>query len=173
MNLRDFERSPANPAQSIRQEKKKMTIDEYWSQFLHATGRDPATKYFECFHFELSEYWANELLRLVLAGQKRATASSLRAFEAEGTRPPQPGDLSIVTDWEGTPRCVIETTSVTMLPFGDMTFELCSREGEDDCLESWIEGHRRFFAAEGKALGYEFDEGMTVVFEEFEVVYRG
>lgn len=148
-----------------------MTAEGFWAGFLRETGRDTDTRYFECFHFEMSEKWANELLRLVLIGQKRATASSLWAFEKEGGRLPGAGDLSIVTDWEGNPRCVIQTTAVTVMPFRDITFDICRREGEDDDLESWRRGHTRFFTEEGKELGYAFSEDMPVVFEDFEVVY--
>ncbi len=151
---------------------RKEEIDQFWGEFLHNTGRDSQTTYLEAFHFEVSEYWANELLRLVLIGQKKATASSQRAYEAKGDRVPQAGDLSIVTDWNGTPRCVIETKQVLLLPFQDMTYEICKREGEDDNLESWQKGHIRFFKEEGEELGYEFTEDMPVVFEDFEVVYR-
>ena len=148
-----------------------MSIDRFWKDFLSHTGRDPETKYISCFHFELTERWANELLGLVLSGKKRATASSLISFEIENEPLPGPGDLSIVTDWAGEPRCVIETTCVTVLPFNAMTFDICSREGEDECLETWVDGHRRFFTAEGNEMGYEFCEDMPVVFEDFEVVY--
>lgn len=149
-----------------------MDIDLFWRIFLEETGRDANTQYLECFHFDLNERSANELLALVLEGKKRATASSLYAFEAEGCEMPKPGSLSIVTDWDGEPHCVIETTAVTVLPFREITFSLCSREGEDDSLESWRRGHRRFFTEDGKALGYAFSEDMPVVFEDFEVVYR-
>ncbi|MDR1704278.1 MAG: ASCH domain-containing protein [Clostridiales bacterium] len=148
-----------------------MTIGEFWNAFITETGKDPSLKYIEAFHFELTERWANELLALVLEGKKRATASSLTALELEMERLPHPGDYSIVTDWAGNPRCVIETTAVTVIPFNEMTFDICKREGEDDSLESWKEGHRRFFTAEGKQLGYRFAEDMPVVFEDFEVVY--
>jgi uncharacterized protein YhfF len=146
--------------------------EDFWQKFLNDTGRNPDARPFECFHFELSERLANELLALVLSGKKRATASSLRSFEAQGAPPPRPGDLSVVTDWDGNPRCVIETTAVAVLPFRDVTFEICRREGEDDNLESWRRGHTRFFAEEGKALGYEFSDDMPVVFEDFRVVYQ-
>lgn len=147
-------------------------IAAYWAAFLAATGRDPATPCLEYFHFELTEGAANALLDLVLRGVKRATASSLRAFEREGMAPPQPGDLSIVTDWDGRPRCIIATTAVTVLPFREMTYDLCRREGEDDDLASWQRNHVAFFTAEGRALGYIFDWDMPVVFEDFEVIYR-
>ncbi len=149
-----------------------MTIEAFWMDFLKHTNRDKDTRYFECFHFDLNEHLANELLALVLSGKKRATASSLYAYQAEGCEPPTVGSLSIVTDWEGNPHCVIETTAVTILPFREVTFAICSREGEDDSLESWQRGHRRFFTEDGAALGYEFSEDMPVIFEDFSVVYR-
>lgn len=147
-------------------------IKAFWKEFLRKNGLDEQTEYIECFHFELTEYWANELLRLVLEGQKRATSSSLWGYENNGEKSPQPGDYSIVTDWEGNPRCVIQTTSVTVLPFNRITYELCKLEGEDDNLESWQEGHRSFFRREGEERGYSFSEEMPVIFEEFQVVYR-
>lgn len=147
-------------------------IDIFWKDFLIKTNRCETTKYLDVFHFELTEKWANELLRLVLIGQKKATASSLWSYEIEGERVPKVGDLSIVTDWEGVPRCVIETSAVTIIPFSEITYDICKREGEDDTLESWRAGHRRFFKGEGKELGYEFSNDMPVIFEDFEVVYQ-
>ena len=148
-----------------------MSVAEFWRRFLAETGRDGATEYMDCYNFCATEELANELLSLVLSGQKCATSSAVAAYEAEGERLPQVGDLCIVTDWDGKPGCVIETTAVTVLPFCEMTFEICSREGEDETLESWQEGHRRFFAEDARALGYEFSEEMAIVFEDFKVVY--
>lgn len=146
-------------------------IDEFWKRFLQTTNRNESENYSSVFHFELTEYWANELLRLVLEGKKRATCSSLESFIIQGEELPRQGSLSIVTDWDGTPRCVIETTQITILPFKDMTFNMCKREGEDECLETWVDGHTKFFTNEGKELGYEFSPDMPVIFEDFEVIY--
>ncbi len=148
-----------------------MTKDTFWREFLEKTGKPGNTRYLECFHFDLTEEWANKLLVLVLSGKKKATSSSLWAYEKEGSRIPEVGDYSIVTNWDGTPHCVIETTAVTILPFNEISFEICRREGEDDCLASWQQGHRNFFTEEGKMLGYEFCETMPVIFEDFKVVY--
>jgi len=147
-----------------------LTKEEFWQEFLEFKENKSLT-YFDCFHFELTEELANELLELVLLGKKQATSSSLLAYEIGNDRIPKAGDYSIVTDWNGTPRCVIETTSVTILPFRDITFEICKREGEDDTLDSWQVGHKYFFIEEGKELGYEFSEEMLVVFEDFKVVF--
>ena len=148
-----------------------MTVQAFWSQFLREAGLSPDTPYYSCFYFGGTEELANELLRLVLTGRKRATSSSLWAYELEGEKLPQEGDLSIVTDWAGTPRCVIRTTRITVLPFREMTFEICRREGEDENLQSWREGHIHFFTLDWEELGYAFSEDMPVVFEDFQMLY--
>lgn len=148
-------------------------VSEFWQQFLTAKGLPQDTQYAEVFHFEMSEYWANELLRLVMRGKKRATSSSLWGYEIEGDKLPVRGQYSIVTDWDGMPRCVIKTTAVKVLPFKDVTFELAVREGEDASLEDWQKSHVSFFTEEGNALGYEFTWDMPVIFEEFRLEYKG
>lgn len=121
-------------------------------------------------HFERTEKAANYLLGLVLAGKKRATSSSLWAYEIEGEAVPKVGDRCVITYWDGTPGCVIETTNVRIIPYADMTYEIARLEGEDDTLESWQKTHQQFFTEEGKELGYTFSENMPVVFEEFKVI---
>lgn len=148
------------------------TIEIYWQGFLEAKGLPQDLRYNSCFHFELTEKLANKLLDLVLKGIKKATSSSLVGYEIEGEPVPKEGEYHIITDWEGHPRCVIETVKVTILPFKEITYDICKREGEDDTLESWQRGHIRFFEAEGKELGYTFTENMPVIFEDFEVIYR-
>lgn len=149
-----------------------MTINQFWHNFLIETEQDLNLLYIEAFHFELTETLANNLLALVLRGKKQATASSLLAYTKQNSRIPTVGDYYIVTDWNGLPHCVIQTTAVTILPFEAITYDICKREGEDDNLESWQSGHRMFFINEGKVLGYQFSEDMPVVFEDFKVVYR-
>jgi uncharacterized protein YhfF len=146
-------------------------IEAFWKRFLSEQQLDESTKYLEAYHFEVTKEGANNLLELVLSGVKRATASSLPAWNIEGTKP-RVGDYSIVTDWDGKPRCVIRTVQTTEMPFREMTYEICKREGEDECLETWQQNHRTFFTADGKELGYEFTEDMIVLFEDFEVVYH-
>ena len=124
----------------------------------------------EHWHFELTESACNHLLDLVLAGKKRATSSSLLSFKLSGEEVPKAGDLSVITNWEGVPRCVVVTTTVRVMRYGDITFDIAKLEGEDDSLESWRASHERFFREEGAELGYSFSEDLGVVFEAFEVV---
>ena len=124
----------------------------------------------EKWHFELTEDACNSLLDLVLKGQKRATSSSLAAFELGGETMPKEGELSVITDWGGNPRCVVRTKKLHILPYEEITYDLAKLEGEDETLDSWKRSHERFFTREGEMLGYHFSPQMPVVFEEFEAV---
>lgn len=143
-----------------------------WGRFLSDTNRPADTPCYECFHFCNTEKAANALLALVLTGQKTATTSCKACYDAAGEPLPFVGSLSLVTDFAGTPACVIETAAVTVMPFCDMTYEICKREGEDRTLDTWQDNHRRFFALECADLGLVFEEKMDVVFEDFTVIHR-
>lgn len=124
----------------------------------------------EKWHFEITEGASNYLLGLVLEGKKRATASSLWAYEIENESIPKAGDRSIITYWDGTPGCIIRTTNVRIIPYCEITYDIAKLEGEDDTLESWQKNHIQFFTEEGRQLGYTFSDDMPVIFEEFEVI---
>ena len=147
--------------------EKAEIINTFWENFLLKTNRDKDIKYIDSFHFELTKRWADELLRLVLQGKNKqhlVVYWPIKLEEIEFL-------ISIVTDWEGIPKCVIETTNVMIIPFKEITFDICKLEGEDDNLESWREGHISFFSREGKELGYTFTEDMPVIFENFKMVF--
>ena len=148
-------------------------LSRFWGEFALATSGANEERFYEAFFFGDSEDMATELAELVLQGTKRATAGALWSYEAEGQRLPQPGDLSIVTDWPGQPLCVIQTQSVEVLPFREVTAEFAATEGEGDgSLSFWQKAHREFFSRECAAVGKEFSESMLVVCERFAVVYR-
>lgn len=80
--------------------------------------------------------------------------------------------LGVVTDWGGTPLCVIETTHVEVVPFDRVDERFAATEGEGDgTLRYWRDAHRRFFSRECARIGRQPDLRMPVVCERFEVVY--
>jgi uncharacterized protein YhfF len=145
----------------------------FWRAFTEVTEGAHESRFYEAFYFGDSEDMAIELAGLVLKGTKRATAASAWSYEAEGQRVPQPGDLSIVTDWSSRPLCIIETQAVEVLSFAEVTAEFAAAEGEGDgSLSYWQSEHREFFSRACAAAGKEFTESMLVVCERFAVVYR-
>ncbi len=147
-------------------------IQRFWSGFAAQWDSDPAERFYEVFHFDDHESSANELGQLVIEGTKQATATLLWSFEIEDKPIPQPGYLSVVTNWHGEPLCVIETTRLDVVPFNEVTAEFAAIEGEGDgSLRHWREVHSHYFARECARLGREFAPDMPVVCEQFKVVY--
>jgi hypothetical protein len=82
------------------------SVESMWSALTEARPDlvDERTTH-SAWHFCDNESDANELVELVLAGRKRATAGLLSSYESEGEPLPQVGDLSVVTDWDSTSAC--------------------------------------------------------------------
>ncbi|MGN7975232.1 ASCH domain-containing protein [Serratia sp. 22264] len=107
---------------------------------------------------------ANELLQLVLSGDKTATCGSYASYRQE--KSPLLGDYSVILDGRGEPACVIRTLSLRLIRYCDVSAEMAAKEGEGDkSLAFWQQGHRAFFSREGS-----FAPDMWLVFEEFELV---
>lgn len=148
-------------------------LADFWKSFADSNGDVDAARFYEVCVFGDSETLANELAELVLRGTKRATAGSVWSYEGEGNRIPVPGDLSIVTNWAGSPLCIIETESVEVVPFSEVSAEFAALEGEGDgSLSFWREAHRQYFTRECAQAGRQFSEDMLVACERFKVAYQ-
>ncbi len=148
-----------------------MTRGEFWVKFLKTSGKGPETTYRNSYHFAMDEKTSDELLDLIIKGEKKGSASCFLAYQATGEKPPNPEDYNIITDWQGTPTAVIKTSSVFVLPFKDVGQDIVDREGEGMSLEDWRKEHRKLFLKEGEKLGYEFTDESPIVFEMFDMVY--
>ena len=128
---------------------------------------DLAARYPDAQHFTFGDTreLCDELLALVRDGWKTATCMPLAHVAAGHEAMPQVGRQDIVTDWDGAPVLVIETTEVSLCPFEEVPEEFALAEGEDATLESWQDNHRRYFERNG---GWTSD--MMLVCERFRVV---
>jgi uncharacterized protein YhfF len=116
---------------------------------------------------------ADELLALVLAGVKTATAEAVAVFGAQGEAIPQAGDLNIVLAGDGQPAGIVETTDVQNRSFNQVSADFAYDEGEDDrTLLTWRAGHMRYWNRVLPEFGLAFDPEMLVVCERFRLVYQ-
>jgi len=78
----------------------------------------------------------------------------------------------VVTGWERSPLCVIETSTVEVRAFEDVSPEFAEAEGEGDgSLNSWRTNHWSYFGRVCKTLARERSFRVPVVCERFLVVY--
>ena len=125
----------------------------------------------DSFYFCTDEESANHLASLVVQGEKQATASLLWSYEADNEPLPEVGQLSVITNWEGEPQCIIQVTEVDIKPFNKVTAEFAFTEGEGDkSLDYWRKVHWEFFSKECEVVGRKPAENMPVILEKFKVI---
>ena len=154
---------------------RKNSIEIVLNKYLNLIGENENTtklKY-NSWSFGDNKELADELVDIVLRGEKTATTSLYCLYEIENESLPKVGDLGVVTDFDENAKCVIKTNKVSVLPFLEVNAEFAYKEGEGDkSLEYWRECHINFFSRLLKELDMNFSEDMLVVCEEFVVVYK-
>ena len=119
-----------------------------------------------------SKELADELIALVLAGTKRATAAAVVEFERAGESIPEPGGLWIACDGSGIPRALLRTTEVRVGPLSSVDQAFAWDEGEGDRTRHWwFDAHERFFRRFLPTIGETFSADLPTVFERFEVLF--
>ncbi len=142
----------------------------FWERFLSHAGEDGLFSDVACFGD--SAEMADELLDLVINGDKRATAGSMLEYEDEGLATPAAGDRWIACDGTGTPRAVLRTTEVRVGPLSSVDEAFAWDEGEGDRTRAdWLRFHTAYFVRRFEDLGEQFHPDIEVCFERFEVVY--
>lgn len=147
-------------------------LDEYWEKFLKDTNRDPDDHCSGDLQFEAKGFVGDELLALVMAGKKTALFSSFPTFAIDGEPLPVSGELYLVLDRGGNPRCVIEMETVQVIPFNEVTWEMAQKEGEDESMQDWREKQQDYLEEEGSILGFDFTPDLKLVYQTFKIVYR-
>jgi uncharacterized protein YhfF len=148
-----------------------MKVCDFWEEFCRFSGLDPSTPY-QVWYFGNESQQARTLAELVLSGKKTATASLLETNLREPEKAPIDDGYSVVTNFEGEPMCVIQTTEIRHLPFNDVDAAFAYDEGEDDqTLRSWHEGHWAYFTRESAEIGFDFDENSIVCCERFRLLF--
>ena len=115
---------------------------------------------------------ADELLALVLAGTKRATAGLVTDFAHEAEPLPRIGGHWVACDSAGRPRAILRTTELRLGPLHSVDDAFAWDEGENDRTRaSWLAGHLAYFTRTQHARGEVWSDELEVVFERFRVVW--
>ena len=85
---------------------------------------------------------------------------------------PISGELYIVVDNNDEPVCVIETQSIEIIPFEEISWQMAKLEGEDNSFEEWKNKQIAIISDEGDILGFEFSTDIRMVFQTFTVIYK-
>ncbi|MEN8790395.1 MAG: ASCH domain-containing protein [Flavobacteriaceae bacterium] len=152
---------------------KNASARDLWGDFLDSHLEYAFVDEPRVTHFCDNEKEANNCLKLVLKGSKRATSHSLLGLQLREERLPKIGDFTIITDWKGNARCIVRTVAVRLKPFFSIRESYAKIEGEGDkSLSYWKKTHWDYYTRELEALGRQPADSMIVVCEIFEKVYQ-
>lgn len=150
---------------------KPKEVTEFWNAF-RARMNIPVESTYQVWYFGNTAEMADELLQLVLIGKKCATASLPYEFEDKPEQAPVEGGYSVVTDFEGHPKCVLRTTELRTVPYNEVDARFAFDEGEgDQSLDYWHGVHWDYFSRQCIDLGIHPSETMPVNCEWFELLY--
>ena len=152
---------------------KSPAADAYWEEFQKETGLQGGR--YVAAKFGDSPTMADELLGLVLAGRKCATASLARDYcRPDGDPFPQEGDYVVWLDGSGHPRCITRTTQLEVKPLSQVDDLFAWDEGEGDRTRAWwLDAHRRYFQRQADREGFPMHDEIETVFERFQLVWMG
>lgn len=153
----------------IMDQEKSALTERYWADFVENAGIDGRS--YCVVTFGTTKIMANDLLSLVLSGRKRATTSLLRDYHGD-TPLPQVGDYVVVLDGSAKPRCIWQTTELTVKPFVEVDESFAWTEGEGDgSLDYWLSAHRKYFSSQSQVEDFEMHDRIETVFEKFQIVW--
>ncbi|QOV10153.1 ASCH domain-containing protein [Viridibacillus arvi] len=144
---------------------------ELWENFKKLNPDTPNN--YEVWAFGDTNEMADELVELVIAGTKTATASCHLLYEMEKEPIPLVGLYNIILNGKDEAVAIIKTVSVEVCPFDEVSEEQAYLEGEGDrTLKYWRNVHEAFFRRELEDKKQEFHNKLLIVFERFELVYK-
>lgn len=151
--------------------KDTKQVKDFWQEFCQASGVNHETPY-QVWYFGNSSEMAEKLLELVIEGKKRATAGLTWENEKKPEEAPILNGYSVITDFDGNPKCVIQTTDIQIVPFNEVDAEFAFAEGEgDQSLDYWRAEHWEFFSTACLEIGREPNQEMPVCCEKFNLLY--
>lgn len=150
----------------------KLAASEYWEEFLRLNPAIAPETPYQAWYFGNSPEMALELAELVISGKKTATASLAAVNEVKPDEAPVPDGYSVVTDFDGNPKCVIQTVEIRHMPYLDVDADFAAAEGEGDrSLDYWRKVHWEYYSREAAELKIDFDEHSIVCCERFKLLF--
>lgn len=150
---------------------KTAEVEAFWNAARARLGLADADYHVCTFADPRYASYHDELLDLVGAGMKRATAHLALDFEINGVRRREIGDYWIVVDTASKPRYLVRVTDIDVRPFNQVEASFAAREGEGDMsLGYWAKVHREYFEPQCADWGVAWSDDLLMVCEGFELI---
>lgn len=149
------------------------TPEILWQDYITAYPEYASSPMPDADFFHNNEADANRLGKLILEGKKTAASSLYWLYQEYKVDVPRPGDMQIVTDFEGNALAIIATVQVDTVPFHKVSPEYAATDmgTTEQPLEKWKKAHWAFFESFLAESGEQPTEDMLIVCERFKKVW--
>ena len=153
--------------------KRSPRTEKYWQDFIRSlVDKKSVPNSYVIYQFGNRKQLADELAELVRTGIKTATSTLLWELGYDGEPMPKVGDLAMVTNWDGEPRCIIEIVEVELKNFSEVDEQFAYDYGEGErTLAWWREDMLQYYSKICKRIDKTPSENMPLVCERFRVLY--
>lgn len=150
------------------------TVEGFWQRCLPTLSQPPADGFYRVRAIGGTPEATATITKLILSGDKTGTFTSPWMYEGDRSITPVVGGYSVLLDETDSPRAVLRTTGLMIVPFNQITENETAIDGPAiRSLDVWRPVHVRFFTGELAARGKDFVETMPVTVEKFTVVCTG
>ncbi len=149
------------------------TVYEMWDNFTESNPEFYKDELPDSDYFHNNEEDANRLAKLILSGKKQAGSNLYYFYEEAKADLPKIGTKSIVTDFDGKARAIIEIKKVDTIPFNQISKDYAELDMGTNIepLKKWKKAHWDFFANAMEQSGEKPTEEMLIVCEWFETIW--
>ena len=149
------------------------TVYEMWGNFTESNPEFKKDELPDSHPFHNNKEDANRLAELILSGKKKAGSNLYFWYEEANADLPKIGTKSIVTDFDGKARAIIEIKKVDTIPFNQISKDYAELDMGTNIepLKKWKKAHWDFFANAMEQSGEKPTEEMLIVCEWFETIW--
>ena len=149
------------------------TVYKMWKDFTNSNLEFKKQQIPEATFFHNNEVDANRLAELIVNGKKSAGSGLYLWYQEANANLPKIGTMTIVTDFHGKARAIIETRKVDTIPFNKISKVYAEMDmgTSNEPLKKWKKAHWDFFSDALKASGQKPTEDMLIVCEIFQTIW--
>ena len=149
------------------------TVYEMWGDFTESNPEFKKDELPDSHPFHNNEYDANRFADLIVNGKKKAGSNLYFWYKEAKADLPKIGTKSIVTDFDGKARAIIEITKVDTIPFNQIPKDYAELDMGTNIepLKKWKKAHWDFFENALEENGEKPTEEMLIVCEWFETIW--
>lgn len=149
------------------------SVYEMWGNYIESNPDFEKDELPDADSFHNNEEDAKRLADLIISGKKKAGSMLYFFFKEANADLPKVGTKSIVTNFDGTARGIIEINKVDTIPFNQISKAYAELDMGTNIepLKKWKKAHWDFFAPAMEQSGAKPTEEMLIVCTWFETIW--